>query len=210
MVFTANAGLVWGRSFVLARFRHEERQTEEPYFAEWFLEKGYALHRTPPDLFFEGAGDALFDRGAPCLWMGYGHRSSAGAEAFLGTILKDAGHAVEVVTLELLDARFYHLDTCFCPLEGGYLLYHPPAFSAASLLAIEARVPPEKRIVCGADDARDFACNAVNIGDVVITNRASPELVRGLNAHGFEVVQTDLTEFMKAGGAAKCLTLALE
>lgn len=210
MVFTANAGLVWGRTCVLARFRHEERQSEEPYFAEWFLEKGYALHRVPPDLFFEGAGDALFDRGAPILWMGYGHRSSAGARDFIGSVLRDAGHAVEMVTLELVDARYYHLDTCFCPLEGGYLLYHPPAFSAASLLAIEARVPADKRIVCGVEDARDFACNAVNIGDVAILNRASPELVRNLNAHGFSVEQTDLTEFMKAGGAAKCLTLALE
>jgi len=210
MVFTANAGLVCGRCVILARFRHEERQTEEPYFAEWFLEKGYAVHRGGPDLYFEGAGDALFDRGKPVLWMGYGHRSVAGARAYIEDVLAAAGHAVEIVTLELVDARYYHLDTCFCPLSGGYLLYHPAAFSATSLLAIEARVPAAKRIVCASADAQAFACNAVNIGQVIILNRASDDLVTTLAARGFVVEQCDLSEFMKAGGAAKCLTLALD
>jgi len=210
MVFTANAGLVCGRTAILARFRHEERQSEEPYFAEWFLEKGYALHRCPRDLYFEGAGDALFDRGVPVLWMGYGHRSVAGAQDFIGDVLASAGHAVEIVTLELVNARYYHLDTCFCPLEGGALLYYPPAFSATSLLAIEARIPADKRIVCSTADAEAFACNAVNIGQTVILNHASPELEQTLGAAGFTVERVDLSEFMKAGGAAKCLTLALD
>jgi len=210
MVFTANAALVRGRSCVLARFRHEERQGEEPYFAEWFLEKGYAVHRCGPELYFEGAGDALFDRAAPLLWMGYGHRSVAGAQNYVAALLTAAGDAVEVVTLELIDARFYHLDTCFCPLEGGFLLYYPPAFSAASLLAIEARVPAHRRIACDAGDALAFACNAINIDTTLIVNHLSDTLADTLAARGFTVEQTDLTEFMKAGGAAKCLTLALE
>lgn len=210
MVFTANAGLVRDRTFILSRFRHEERQSEEPYFAEWFVEHGYQLQRCPPELFFEGAGDALFDKGQPILWMGYGHRSVAGAQAFAETVLRDAGHLLEVLTLELIDARFYHLDTCFCPLEGGYLLYYPAAFSAASLLAIEARVAANKRIVCGAADAAAFACNAVNVGRTIVMNHASQELTDALERYGFDVVRTPLSEFMKAGGAAKCLTLALD
>ncbi len=210
MVFTANAGLVRDRTFILSRFRHEERQSEEPYFAEWFVEHGYALHRCPPELFFEGAGDALFDKSQPILWMGYGHRSVAGARVFAETVLRDAGHALEVLTLELIDARYYHLDTCFCPLEDGYLLYYPGAFSATSLLAIEARVAVNKRITCNAPDAAAFACNAVNIGHTLVMNFASQDLVESLGRCGFEVVQTPLSEFMKAGGAAKCLTLALD
>jgi len=209
MVFTANAGLVRDRTVILSRFRHEERQSEEPYFAEWFVEHGYQLHRCPPQLFFEGAGDALFDKGQPLLWMGYGHRSVAGAQAYADAVLRNAGHALEVLTLELIDARYYHLDTCFCPLEDGYLLYYPAAFSAASLLAIEARVAANRRIACNAADAAAFACNAVNIGRTLVMNHASPELIGALGRCGFDVVQTELSEFMKAGGAAKCLTLAL-
>jgi len=210
MVFTANAGLVLGQTFILSRFRHEERQSEEPYFSDWFVEHGYQMHRCPPQLFFEGAGDALFDKGQPVLWMGYGHRSVAGAQAFVANVLHQAGHTIEVVMLELIDARFYHLDTCFCPLTGGYLLYYPAAFSAASLLAIEARVPAERRIACDAADAVAFACNAVNIDDILVVNHASAGLCDALAACGFRVIQTGLSEFMRAGGAAKCLTLALD
>ncbi len=209
MVFTANAGLVFGRNFVLSRFRHEERQSEEPYFADWFDEHGYEVSRCPSDLYFEGAGDALFDQKSPILWLGYGHRSAVGAHTFLEQRLRNGGHACGVVLLELIDARFYHLDTCFCPLHDGYLLYYPAAFSAASLLAIEQHVPADKRIAVNTQDATAFACNAVNIGHTVILNSASAELITTLKTCGFEVEQCELSEFMKAGGAAKCLTLAL-
>ena len=117
---------------------------------------------------------------------------------------------VDVVTLKLTDTRFYHLDTCFCPLEGGYVLYYPPAFDEPSRAAIEARVPASKRIAIGEEDALAFACNAVNIDDRVVVNRATPEFVRALGDKGFEVLQTPLSEFMKAGGSAKCLTLRLD
>ena len=140
MVFTANAGLVLERTFIVSRFRHLERQSEEPYFAEWFVEHGYDVATGPADVHFEGAGDALFDRGLPVLWLAHGHRSMVGAQAFIASRMT-AKAAIEVVALELVDERFYHLDTCFCPLDGGALLYYPPAFSAASLASIEARVP---------------------------------------------------------------------
>ena len=209
MVFTANAGLVYERSFILSRFRHEERQSEEPYFADWFDEHGYDVTTCPAELYFEGAGDALFDRDAPLLWMGFGQRSASGAQAYITTALQTAGHAIEVVALELRNARYYHLDTCFCPLSGGYLLYYPAAFSDLALAAIAARVPIDRRIAVNAEDAARFACNAVNIGSTLILNQASNALVATLADHGFQVEQCALTEFMKAGGAAKCLTLAL-
>ena len=206
MVFTANAGLVLDRTFIVSRFRHLERQSEEPYFAEWFVEHGYDVEVGPADVHFEGAGDALFDRGLPVLWLAHGHRSMAGAQAFIASSMT-AQAAIEIVALELVDERFYHLDTCFCPLDGGALLYYPQAFSAASLASIEARVPEAKRIVCGDVDAQAFACNAVNIGKTVIVNAATPAFVDALAAHGYTVEQNPLSEFMKAGGSAKCLTL---
>ncbi len=202
MVFTANAGLVLGQNVVLSRFFHPERQGEEPYFKAWFEGQGYTVCELPKDLPFEGAGDALLDREGRWLWAGYGFRSELDSHPYLGEWLD-----IEVVSLRLVDSRFYHLDTCFCPLTDGYLLYYPAAFDAYSNRTIELRVPAAKRLAIAEADAVTFACNAVNIGHTVILNKASDRLKSQLNACGFDVVETPLTEFLKAGGAAKCLTL---
>lgn len=202
MVFTANAGLVLGNEVVLSRFFHKERQGEEPYFKQWFEEQGFTVHELPKDLPFEGAGDALLDREGRWLWAGYGFRSELDSHPYLAKWLD-----IEVLSLRLMDERFYHLDTCFCPLADGYLLYYPPAFDSYSNRLIEMRVPAEKRIAVDEKDAVNFACNAVNVNRIVIMNKATDGLKQQLKAVGFEVVETPLTEFLKAGGAAKCLTL---
>ena len=202
MVFTANAGLVLGKTVVLSRFFHKERQGEEPYFKQWFESQGYTVHELPKDLPFEGAGDALLDREGRWLWAGYGFRSELDSHPYLAKWLD-----IEVLSLRLMDERFYHLDTCFCPLNGGYLLYYPLAFDSYSNRLIEMRVPEEKRIAIEEADAVNFACNAVNIDSIVVMNKASKPLKERLGASGFEVIETPLTEFLKAGGAAKCLTL---
>ncbi|MBV8883735.1 MAG: TIGR00300 family protein [Chroococcidiopsidaceae cyanobacterium CP_BM_RX_35] len=202
MVFTANAGLVLGNTVVLSRFLHKERQGEEPHFKEWFEDKGYTVYELPKDLPFEGAGDALLDREGRWLWAGYGFRSELDSHPYLAKWLD-----TEVLSLRLMDERFYHLDTCFCPLKGGYLLYYPPAFDSYSNRLIEMRVPPERRIAINEADAVNFACNAVNIDEVVVMNQASEALKEHLADAGFRVLETPLTEFLKAGGAAKCLTL---
>jgi lysine-ketoglutarate reductase/saccharopine dehydrogenase-like protein (TIGR00300 family) len=202
MVFTANAGLILGDRVVLSRFYHPERQGEEPYFKAWFESQGHQVFEMPKDLPFEGAGDALLDREGRWLWAGYGFRSELDSHPFLAEWLD-----IEVLSLRLVDERFYHLDTCFCPLQGGYLLYYPAAFDAYSNRLIEMRVPEAKRIAIAEADAVNFACNAVNVDQAVILNRASEDLSQRLQAAGFEVLETPLTEFLKAGGAAKCLTL---
>jgi N-dimethylarginine dimethylaminohydrolase len=205
MVFTANAGLVKGKRFLVSRFRYPERQYEEPYFADWFMDRGYDVSLMPRDVPFEGAGDALFDRGTDCLWMAHGHRSIPAAREIIAKRFD-----LDVVVLKLVDQRFYHLDTCFCPLERGYVMYYPPAFDDVSRTSIEKRVPAAKRIAIDEEDALGFACNAVNIDATVVVNRAGAGFVKTLSRHGFEVVQTPLSEFMKAGGSAKCLTLRLD
>lgn len=204
MVFTANAGLVLGDRVVLSRFFHPERQGEEPYFQKWFEDHGYQVYTLPQSLPFEGAGDALFDRDTGLLWAGYGFRSELDSHPFLSQWLE-----VEVLSLRLVDPRFYHLDTCFCPLTDGYLLYYPGAFDTYSNRLIELRVPPEKRMIVQDLDAINFACNSVNIDRLVVMNQASDELKRTLGDRGFTVIETPLSEFLKAGGAAKCLTLKL-
>ncbi|GGA55090.1 TIGR00300 family protein [Okeania sp. KiyG1] len=202
MVFTANAGLILGNTVVLSRFYHKERQGEEPHFKEWFLNQGFIVHELPKDLPFEGAGDALLDREGRYLWAGYGFRSELDSHPLLAKWLD-----IEVLSLRLTDERFYHLDTCFCPLTGGYLLYYPPAFDSYSNRLIEMRVPPEKRITVAEADAVNFACNAVNINQTIIMNKVSESLKSLLTEVGFSVIETPLGEFLKAGGAAKCLTL---
>ncbi|NJN22196.1 MAG: fused N-dimethylarginine dimethylaminohydrolase/saccharopine dehydrogenase domain-containing protein, partial [Leptolyngbya sp. RL_3_1] len=202
MVFTANAGLVLGDTVVLSRFLHPERQGEEPYFQQWFTEQGFTVKTLPKSLPFEGAGDALLDRAGAWLWAGYGFRTELDAHPHLARWLD-----VEVLSLRLIDRRFYHLDTCFCPLSNGDLLYYPPAFDTYSNHLIERRIPAEKRIPANDVDAVNFACNAVNIDQTIVINSASDSLKQTLAERGFTVVETPLTEFLKAGGAAKCLTL---
>jgi N-dimethylarginine dimethylaminohydrolase len=204
MVFTANAGL--GRDGVVAisSFLHPERQDEEPHFRRWFREAGYAIVDIPRSTPFEGEGDGLFSTDGSRLWVGYGPRTLVSSHPALERVWN-----IEVASLHLIDPRFYHLDTCFAPLEGGYAMYFPDAFDDASLEKIEAFYPSEKRIVVSEVDAACFVCNAINIGRTIILNRASRELTVQLESRGFNVVQIALSEFLKAGGAAKCLVMKL-
>jgi N-dimethylarginine dimethylaminohydrolase len=204
MVFTANAGIVLGRKAVASHFMPKERRAEEPHFKRWFAEHGFELYDLPDEIGFEGAGDSLFDRRGEWLWAGYGFRTEIEAHRHLQSFFER-----EVVSIRLTDERFYHIDTCMCPLTDGYLMYHPPAFDYESRIAIESRVPSHKRIVVDTTDAGHFACNAVNIGDRVFVNSASDPLKARLMRVGFKVVELDLSEFLKAGGSAKCLTLKL-
>ncbi len=204
LVFTANAGFVSGNRVVPSHFVPHERRPEEAYIKSWLAERGFELCVLPDDVGFEGAGDCLIDRGGSWLWTGFGFRTEIEAHAFLTDWFRR-----EVVSIRLTDARFYHIDTCLCPLSGGYLLYYPDAFDAASIGAIEQRIPPQKRIAVSAEDAAIFACNAVNVAEHVFMSDCSPALESELNRLGYRLHRTPLSEFLKSGGSAKCLTLRL-
>jgi N-dimethylarginine dimethylaminohydrolase len=197
IVFTANAGLVWGDACVLANFRHPERRGEQPFYKRWFVEHGYDVHELPDGVYFEGAGDALFADGF--LAGGHGFRSDRAAYDHVRDRL-----GVEVVPCRLVNPYFYHLDTCFCPLDGGQALIYAEAFDRESLAALRRRLD---LIQVPEYEARRFACNAVALGASVIMPSGCP-LTRGrLERRGFAVRCCDMSEFMKAGGACKCLTL---
>jgi len=204
MVFTANAGLVRDGVVALSSFHHKERQGEEPHFRRWFADRGFAVEELPRLIAFEGEGDALFDADGARLWAGYGMRTREDSHRLLVELFN-----VEVEPLGLVDPRFYHLDTCFCPLSNGDVMYFPGAFDPASLGKIELRYKPSQRICVSEADALRFACNAINVGKMIILNEISEELCAELTLRGFEVVQLKLDEFLKAGGAAKCLVLRL-
>jgi N-dimethylarginine dimethylaminohydrolase len=204
MVFTANAGVVVGDKAMASHFLPQERRGEEAFFKSWFRKSGYELVELPEEVGFEGAGDCLVDPTEGFLWTGLGPRTEPEAYAYLSRAF-----GREVATLRLVDPRYYHLDTCFCPLEGGHVMYHPGAFHATSRSEIERRVPAALRIEVDAEDAAQFACNAVSVGRHVFLHRASEALRGTLAAAGYQVHALDLSEFLKAGGSAKCLTLML-
>lgn len=204
MVFTANAGAVYGNKAIASHFMPQERRGEETHFKTWFRENGFELLDLDEKIGFEGAGDCLRDRRGPWLWTGYGFRTEIEAHSKIQEFFD-----LEVISIKLVDSRFYHIDTCFCPLTDGFLMYHPPAFDYDSRISIETRIPPHKRIIADTLDAGQFACNAVNVGDTVFLNKASDPLKARLMLAGFKVREVNLSEFLKAGGSAKCLTLKL-
>ena len=204
MVFTANAGLERNGIVALSSFFHPERQGEERHFRRWFFEAGYTVIDIPRSTPFEGEGDALFAIDGSRLWAGHGPRTTAASHR----ALREAWH-VEVTPLHLIDPRFYHLDTCFAPLADGSAMYFPEAFDRASVARIEAFYPADKRIVLAEEDAVRFAANAISVGRTIILNEVSRELAGVLEARGFRVIQVRLGEFLKAGGAAKCLVMRL-
>jgi N-dimethylarginine dimethylaminohydrolase len=201
LVFTANAGLVFLDRVLLSRFRYSQRKAEEPVFAKWFAENGFAVDDVPEDFSFEGAGDALFC--GDTLWAGYRMRSDAGGHQAIGRML-----GVRVIPVELVDARYYHLDTCFCPLAPGVAIYFPKAFDEYGQRALEAGI--DELIPVESAEAERFACNAVVVGKTVITNTGCDALHAELTLRGYAPVATPLDEFVKAGGSAKCLTLRLD
>ncbi len=201
LVFTANAGLVHGETFVPSRFRHPERQREAPVFRRWFEKEGYRIRPLPPRLFFEGEGDVL--RMGDGLFAGYRIRSDIRTHERISKIL-----GCRALSLELVDDRFYHLDTCFCPLADDAAAYYPPAFDSYARKVIEAGVP--RTVEVTAQEAVRFACNAVVAGKKAVLPAGCRTLAETLVAWGFEVWETDLSEFLKAGGAAKCLVLFLD
>jgi N-dimethylarginine dimethylaminohydrolase len=210
LVFTANAAVVMNGKALLARFRHPERQREEPPIERFF--RGLAargeiasVERLPDNLVLEGAGDCVWDEARRLFWMGYGPRSDRAA----GAAVADA-FGLEVAALELADPRFYHMDTTLCPLARGEVMYFAGAFTAAGRGEIEARIAPELRIPIDAEDAATLAANAVLVGDTVILSQCSPALRRRLEERGYRVVATPLGSFLKSGGSAVCLTLRLD
>jgi N-dimethylarginine dimethylaminohydrolase len=203
MCFSANAGLVDGATFVPSNFRHAERRPEAALFADWMRSEGFLVRELSPDIVFEGAGDALFDRDGR-LWMGHGQRTDQCAAAALSGLLN-----TEVIPLGLIDPRFYHLDTCFCPLRSGHIVFYPGAFTPQSLDALRRFIPRHLQIPVTRADAMNFACNMVDLGDAVVAHHAGPRLRDALRRAGRDVITVDLSEFIKAGGGAKCLTLAL-
>lgn len=199
-VFTANAGLCMGSTFIPSRFRYRQRSPEEAYWEQWFAARGYHVVRLPPGLYFEGEGDVL--QCGHLLAAGYRFRSDREAVFHVSQLLEK-----EVLALELIDPWFYHLDTCFAPLSQDTVLYYPPAFSEESRKRIRERF--SQAIPVRDEEARRLACNLVAVDRQVVISANCPVARTQLLDLGYVVNEVEVSEFMKAGGGAKCLVLFL-
>lgn len=201
LVFTANAAMIYRRQSLLSRFRHPQRQGEEQHNRRWLEAHGFEVLDVPEDFSFEGAGDALFC--GDTLYAGYRMRSDASGHQQIGRML-----GVRVIPVELVNPRYYHLDTCFCPLASDEAIWHPPAFDDYGQRVIREHVA--KLIEVEQHEAERFACNATVVGRTVVTNTGCERLHEELASRGYQPIATPLDEFVKAGGSAKCLTLRLD
>jgi N-dimethylarginine dimethylaminohydrolase len=200
MVFTANAGLPVGNKVFLSRFRHKEREKEARHFRQWFKSQGLKIIEMPSGIFFEGAGDALF--AGSKLYAAYRFRSDIRAHTLIAEAL-----GIQVLSLELAKKRFYHLDTCFAPLSSKTVLYYPPAFDRYGRKVIEENI--HDPIAVSRKEADRFVCNSIVVGKDIVMHHRCPETASLLTDRGFRIHETNLSEFIKAGGSAKCLTLQL-
>ena len=198
MVFAANGGLVVDGSALSARFRHSERVPEGPAYRTWLRARGLRVMDTVH--VNEGEGDFLLV--GDLLLAGTGFRTLPAAHRDAAELL-----GVPVVSLELIDPRFYHLDTALAMLDDTTIAYYPDAFSRTSRAVLRRHFPDA--VLATAGDAEVLGLNAVSDGLNVVLPAAARALAESLRGRGFRPVPVELTELMKAGGGPKCCTLEL-
>ncbi len=203
LVFTANAGLVDGKCFIPSQFKYPERRPEVDYNNAWFRAHGFEIAQfsEDPTHFFEGCGDAFIICGE--LVTGYGFRTELAAHAELGKTL-----GVPVHSIHLIDPRLYHLDISFCPLDDRHAIIAPDMWDKSSYEDIKQLVP--ELLVLEIDEALAFCANAVVVNKTVIMPNCTPRIAHILQKWGYEICVSPVSEFLKAGGGVRCLTLALD
>jgi N-dimethylarginine dimethylaminohydrolase len=201
MVFTANHAFVLGKTALIARFASKERTGESPLAATWFAEQGFRVVQAQE--MFEGGGDALYDPALDLIFLGHGFRSQLPAAMEIQGLFQK-----RVVPLQLVDERFYHLDTCFCPLLNGYAMATPLAFNEQGLDTLKD-IYGDKLLLVDDQAAAAFACNAVVHGQDIVMPIITNTLRAALQNLGFTLHELPLDSFLMAGGASRCLTLKL-
>lgn len=196
MVYAANGGLIVGGRAVVARFAHPQRADEARHHADWMRRAGFTPVQTRH--VNEGQGDLLVV--GSMILAGTGFRTDAAAHAEI-----EAAVGLPVVTLELVDPRFYHLDTALAVLDDATVAYYPPAFTPASRARLRELFP--SAIEVASADAYVLGLNAVSDGRHVVLPTDATGFAAQLREEGFEPIGVDLQELLKGGGSVKCCTL---
>jgi N-dimethylarginine dimethylaminohydrolase len=196
MVYAANGGFIAGDTAVPARFKYAERAKESVAYEAWMRSRGY--HVVPTRHVNEGQGDLLLT--GEMILAGHGFRTDVRAHAEIADVLR-----MPVVSLELVDPRFYHLDTALAVLDDRTIAYYPPAFSEAARRQLGVLFPDA--VLVGSADAYVFGLNAVSDGLHVVHPSGATGFAAQLRDAGFQPIGVDLSELLKGGGSIKCCTL---
>jgi N-dimethylarginine dimethylaminohydrolase len=196
MVYAANGGLLVNDKAVVARFAYPQRAGESAAYAEWMSRHGYEPVETRH--VNEGQGDLLVV--GSIVLAGYGFRTDRQAHDEVA-----AAVGLPLVSLELVDPRFYHLDTALAVLDDTTIAYYPPAFSDDSRARLLELFPDA--IEVATPDAYVLGLNAVSDGLHVVHPAAATGFAGQLRDAGFDPIGVDLSELLKGGGSVKCCTL---
>ena len=200
MVFAANSGIVFEKNVVLSRMKYSQRQGETAYYRSWFASNGYNTIDLMPGISFEGCGDALVYGSS--LIGGYGFRSDRRALEITASSL-----GLNLFDLELIDPRFYHLDTCFCRVGDDKAIYFPDAFKKGEIKKLQGIID---LIPVSESEARLFMCNSMLVNDILLIPENQTEIARKLrNKLGVKTCRVDVSEFLKSGGSIQCLCLKI-
>ena len=210
MVFCANQTFPWvmedGRKVVImSKMKHESRQLEVMFFEEFFRDLGYEILHLQKPGFFEGMGDLIPHPGKRLLYGGYGHRTSEGTYEELEQLLD-----TPVITLELVDKRFYHLDTCFMPIDEQSVLISEIAFSSEGIEKIKKLYDNVVSIPIH-EAAENFSLNSHCIRSQdqrsAILQQGNTVTIEKLRSSGYEISEIDTSEFIKSGGSVFCMKM---
>jgi N-dimethylarginine dimethylaminohydrolase len=199
MVFAANGGLVVEGRALGARFTHAERRPEGPAYLAWLTGAGLKDVAEPVHV-NEGEGDFLVV--GDLVLAGTGFRTDPGAHHEVQELF-----GIPVLSLQLVDPRFYHLDTALAVLDDTDVAYYPEAFSPGSLAVLQRLFP--EAVLANEQDATVLGLNAVSDGLNVVLPSAATDLADQLRARGYNPVGVDLSELLKAGGSVKCATMEI-
>ncbi len=205
MVYAANGGFVLDNIAYGAKFTYPQRQPEGPAYMDWFRENGYDVR--VPKYTNEGEGDFLLV--GDVILAGTGFRTNLDSHREVSEI-----YGREVISLELVNPSFYHVDTAIAvldpapiPGETQNIAYLPSAFNEKGLAVLQERYPDA--ILVSEEDASVLGLNSYSDGyNVVIASRAKG-FEQQLRDRGYNPIGVDLSELLLGGGGVKCCTLEL-
>lgn len=198
LTFIGDSVFIHKNKVVASNFVYKKRREEAEHAINWFLKRNYIVKRLPANIFFEGSADAfVWDNK---ILGSFGMRSDK--EAY--NIISDF-FGLEAIPLELIDSKFYHLDTALFPISRNLIAWWPPAFSGESRDKIENL--GAELIKVNYNEANKFVCNSISMEDTIIMPKGCLIFREEVAKRGYKIIELDVSEFMKAGGGIKCLTL---
>lgn len=201
MVFAADQAVIKNKNLVISNFHYSERRNEVKEYLPWFENQNFNIHYLPKKYFIEGSGECIWQNNR--LFVGTGFRNSPNVCKFLSKFLD-----VETVCLELVNPRYYHLDTCFFILNPEVAFYYPHALSKRSIEILKELIP--HLVPIKTEEAENFAANNLVTDHHVIMQKGNKEISEKVKNFGYEVVELNMSEFMKSGGGIHCLVSTIK